>query len=257
MEDRIRTFTEQEHSRFASLQQKVNREKETLLGCIRKIELGPLTGFNAVTESKNEKDVMGVMGLLMDEQGRYPSRNEVQRTTERNDNERYKSTKPARSAVPNTLVQGPNQRIGDMASNEEPLTIDTSVNESDDIFIMDAEESFSCMEIRAFENSDESAGNSSDEAAAPQSRFKGSPPANSRQYAVSLPISVPHWAPLNHAKDEDDEAGRPPHNPPEMRNLAESFRVSRLSSIVDGTELFGELPEKKVPLADLVQARPR
>lgn len=66
MEERIRTYTEQEHSHFAATQLKVNREKEVLLRIMKKVELQE----NILATRKSDRDLenkdTNTMGLIMD-----------------------------------------------------------------------------------------------------------------------------------------------------------------------------------------------
>ncbi|RWS24445.1 uncharacterized protein B4U80_00218 [Leptotrombidium deliense] len=75
--------------------------------------------------------------------------------------------------------------------------------------------------------------------------------AGVKHYATSLPIKVPFWT-VNHEDKSDDEKissfEGPDRIPESIKALAKSVR--------DSTEMFGDLPRRRLNTGDLVKSRP-
>ena len=179
MEERIRTFTEQEHARFAALQSRVNQEKNSLINRSKLVDIHDRQKVEQYSSDlKSENHHMIDLGLILGD--RPPNQT---RTSE-----------PAISNVPSggnayeSPVKSPPTKLRPFnRPKPEPI---------DDMFPMDDETQ---KVLVPFESSD------SDELEADDSPPVRHRYISNRQYAASVPISVPHWIPENHAKDDEDD----------------------------------------------------
>ncbi|XP_074596034.1 uncharacterized protein LOC141851225 [Brevipalpus obovatus] len=75
------------------------------------------------------------------------------------------------------------------------------------------------------------------------------------QFSASLPIQVPLWKTSNHVLETEDDSHENITLNEDPNKIAESFRALAWS-VKDDTEMFGDLPRRRLNTGDLVRSRP-
>ncbi|XP_067129712.1 uncharacterized protein [Centruroides vittatus] len=251
MEERIRIFTQQQQNNFAALQKKVRRDKCAMLSLLQK---------------QQEKDLKESIGEAMSENN-YSSLNSnddnsvSQELFETSCNGQFKpfqlpqtkievnTRNPSynRSQSFDTKLHSAgkkNAAKSQMLSRRRIFSLDTDAG---GIFDMEGlEQEFSNTPFYNSDYEDDTDDSSTTEENTLNFRKK-----LPKQFAQSLPIKVPVWSQFNHSSGSEEEEKFVVTGDPEQ--IAESIKAL---TITDGTEMFGDLPRRRLNTGDLVKSRP-
>lgn len=248
MEDRIRVFTQQQQNNFMALQKKVRRDKFAMLNLLQK---------------QQEKDLKESLGEAMTETSSYssvilPIENTLtlKLTNAADCNGQFHLPETRIEVNTRNPIYNRSQSldVGHHSSGKKPiksqvitrrkiLNLDAEIG---GIFDMEGLEQ-ECNNT-PFYNSDYEDDTDDSITEENTSQFRNNFP---KQFAQSLPINAPVWSQFNHSSGSEEEEKFVVSGNPEQ--IAESIKAL---TITDGTEMFGDLPRRRLNTGDLVKSRP-
>lgn len=241
MEERIRRFTEQQQTNYINLLQRVRKNKQAMIYLMIKCkrtqsqidgEAAPESSIRSPSvpnrDSANDSsastdsafDRSDTNELPLDEAKKQQNIRALRRTV----------SNPGRSR---TKVKRELKRA--------PASIDVG-----GVFDMEEFETKESLSCNSEEDTDDSDNDNAPDAAEDK-------PDENLTYATSLPMSIPAFTNYSHfSLVEDDEKESPPKAP---EDIAASMRALACS-VRDGTEMFGELPRRRLNTGELLAFRP-
>lgn len=246
MDERIRQFTELQHMKYSALQQKVRKHRQSMMYLLLKISrksslcesmhesISPVSPLSPTHNSSDESSSSTDSALPHSESTDPPVEKKVQ-------------VQPhARALRRHHSVNTPNR------SRTKDFKKGKNVAHSIDVGGVFEMEGFdnSC-ETAPFENTDDdSDGSSAGEDSGLATQQDEETPS---VFATSLPVSVPSWSHYPRYSDVEEFEGVTHHEDPDQ--IAASFRALA-QSVHDGTEMFGDLPRRRLNTGDLIKSRP-
>lgn len=224
MEDRIRAYSEQQYAQYASLQSRINKEKQSLISVLMKVHEknsipfdtfpSPPTSPDSSTHPSSESafERQAISQTVNRFPQRYPNNRVVQFSSEKHPRRKLQSTYSVDSSAIFDM-EGIEVEDGPPFSDDEEDTDDSSV-----------------IEENSTTNHAQTA----------------------RQYAASLPITVPMWSNFSHSSGSEEEKPTTPEDPLQIGASIQALAMS----MRDGKEMFGDLPRRRLNTGDLVKSRP-
>jgi hypothetical protein len=245
MEERIRTFTEQEHSRFAEMQLKIGQNEESLYELLDEI------GDKLNLKSDNDKSFSfsTEQTILKNEESKIDNNSYL--------NLMLKSSQKIaqQKLIDNKLQKSQPLRYRSQSVDYESVgaVFDIDVDEGnafDSISYSDDEEEDS-LAFRTTGNDyhfNGRSGQQSTQNAQTNAQING-------QIAYSLPIQVPQWRTSFSTTEEDILEERVPLIP-NGETIAESIQKLAKSVRNEETDIFGDRPRRRLNTGDLIKSRP-
>ncbi|KAF8791290.1 hypothetical protein HNY73_006178 [Argiope bruennichi] len=226
MEERIRLFTEEQQSIYSNLLQKVRKNKQAMVYLMIKCK-----------ESQNqiEGDVVSESSVGSPSVLNKDSANDSSTSTD-SAFDRSETNDPSTDAA---VKQQKLRALRRTVSKLQRLRRKDSVFDMEEF---ETKESYSC-------NSDEETDDSENETSTDVAQ--GRPEQFS--CATSLPMSIPTLSNYPHFSLHEEEEKEPSPKAPE--DIAASMRALACS-VRDGTEMFGELPRRRLNTGELLAFRP-
>lgn len=247
MEDRIRLFTQQQQAEFATLQKKVRRDKQAMMYLLRKLQESELKENlgDAMTENH-----AFIPPLFHTDSGNAAfGNNKLDNCLPQMHIEvQTRSTSYSRSQ---SLDFHLSKKTNTMKSKHFHKKTPPENKDGDSSGIFD-------MEGLEHDDEDSAPSFSSDYEGDTDDSISEEPTIHSRQLnsskqcAQSLPISVPEYQTFNRLSGLDDDEKVPIYRDPAQ--IAASIKASITAT--DGTEMFGDLPRRRLNTGDLVKSRP-
>ncbi|PRD25929.1 UNVERIFIED_CONTAM: Proline-rich AKT1 substrate 1 [Trichonephila clavipes] len=234
----FRRFTEQQQTNYTNLLQKVRKNKQAMLYLMIKCKESQNQGEGeAAPESSTGSPSVPNRDSANDSSTSTDSAFDRSDTNELpvDDAKKTQNTRALRRTVSNP---GRSRTKVKRELKRAPASID--VGGVFDMEEFETKESLSC-------NSEEDTEDSDNDNAAENK------PGEPLTYATSLPMSIPEFTNYSHfSLIEDDEKESPPKAP---EDIAASMRALACS-VRDGTEMFGELPRRRLNTGELLAFRP-
>ncbi|XP_055930892.1 uncharacterized protein LOC129961096 [Argiope bruennichi] len=240
MEERIRLFTEEQQSIYSNLLQKVRKNKQAMVYLMIKCK-----------ESQNqiEGDVVSESSVGSPSVLNKDSANDSSTSTdsafdrsETNDPSTDAAVKQQKLRALRRTVSNPARSRTKVKRELKRAPASIDVGGVFDMEEFETKESYSC-------NSDEETDDSENETSTDVAQ--GRPEQFS--CATSLPMSIPTLSNYPHFSLHEEEEKEPSPKAPE--DIAASMRALACS-VRDGTEMFGELPRRRLNTGELLAFRP-
>ncbi|GFT77644.1 uncharacterized protein NPIL_75751 [Nephila pilipes] len=241
MEERIRRFTEQQQTSYSNLLQKVRKNKQAMVYLMIKCK-----------ESQNQPDGEAAPESSIGSPSvqNRDSANDSSTSTDSAFDRSDTNDLPADDAKKQQNIRALRRTVSNPGRSRTkvkrelkraPASID--VGGVFDMEEFETKESLSC-------NSEEDTDDSDNDNTADVAEEKHD---EHLLYATSLPMSIPAFSNYSHfSLLEDDEKESPPKAP---EDIAASMRALACS-VRDGTEMFGELPRRRLNTGELLAFRP-
>ncbi|KFM77969.1 hypothetical protein X975_21314, partial [Stegodyphus mimosarum] len=242
MEERIRRFTEEQQSRYAELLQRVRKHKQAMIYLLLRAKEQQPSEDIAVVESPLASPASAVNKDSANEScTSIDSAFDRSETSELSldGNSKERNVRSLRRTVSNPAR--PRAKVK-REPKRAPLSIDVG-----GVFDMEEFDVKESLSGQSDDDSDEWENNASD-------YVDGGKPKEPLMCATSLPMSIPAFSNYSHFSvidDEDDKMS--PIKDPEQ--IAASMRAIACS-VTDGTEMFGELPRRRLNTGELLSSRP-
>ncbi|XP_076313230.1 uncharacterized protein LOC143226316 [Tachypleus tridentatus] len=253
MQERIRKYTEQQQIEFASLQARAHEDKQVMLYMLADLQEKQVT--DSLADAMIDSPLSPPLTPMTEEQdtefdefssgdgmaGQGESRDEFPQATIKVSQALhqgklvYSLPKPMHGRNVNRF------RKKHMQPSRMAKSVDT--NTMFDIDGVDMEE-----DTAPFYTTDDE-GDTDDSSVYDEA----SALFTNNKFATSLPISMPVWSVANHSSGSDEEEKFPAPDDPEQ--MVASIKALAMS-VHDGTEMFGDLPKRRLNTGELVKSRP-
>lgn len=230
MEERIRAYEEQQKANFANLKNKVSRDKNTLINIVLAVQESSLQD----EESDILLDGDGLDSPVSDDRPDEPSPDF--------------SDGPQRQKFFNPITP-----IVSNPEHSQPKNISKKSNDDDMFDLEGLDDEFESRPFYISDDDNEDTDDSSINDDVPYSSritgHGGHSRMTSHMYSQSVPISMPQWRPFStHSSLEEDDERAPAPDPEDM---AASIKALARSVHGDGTEIFGDLPRRRLNTMEL------
>lgn len=247
MEDRIRKFTEVQQTNYADLLQRIRKQKQSMIYLLLKSKENEAPDENEVVSKSPEaspavtKEIKNASSTSTDSafdksEASVQSHQSIPSHHDRA--ARRPNLRSLRRTVSNPARSAKKEKRG---PRRPPVNIDVGG-------VFDMEE-FDSREEYSEEDSEGSEGSNMEDSNHDQS-------ASQMICATSLPMSIPAFSHYTHySVMEDDEDDYKASLPKDPEQIAASMRALACS-VTDGTEMFGELPRRRLNTGELLSSRP-